>query len=333
MVRGRVTGFFRLIEKEVPTSEQPYRLDLLSQVSTTCAEMYIRLQRAHGDLAKPEKASARLVLVCRNDGKLLRFNGSTKAVLGASDSILRSQSCTDWMPHNDIFTLVVNEVLNGRRTGVTQVQNFHWILKGRVLTAELTVVPFFVRADDPSGESKAQPELSHVYIAFANVTSLDSPLVRELCLDVSAGGNDEDDSERSSEGFVLAAHLQLLRKNATDQEFALVSVLMKMLEAVTRYHGRLYMYEGNTVAAIFEDAENFLTCGVVLDRDLGPLVDDFGYDLTVVGAHARLPKVCLGGSNVVSALRQPFLITKLVEAFDAGENKDKSPKRRGKETG
>ena len=33
MVRGRVTGFFRLIEKEVPTSEQPYRLDLLSQVS------------------------------------------------------------------------------------------------------------------------------------------------------------------------------------------------------------------------------------------------------------------------------------------------------------
>merc|ERR1719387_2325106 len=82
MVRGRVTGFFRLIEKEVPTSEQPYRLDLLSQVSTTCAEMYIRLQRAHGDLAKPEKASARLVLVCRNDGKLLRFNGSTKAILG-----------------------------------------------------------------------------------------------------------------------------------------------------------------------------------------------------------------------------------------------------------
>merc|ERR1719181_2368913 len=104
-----------------------------------------------------------------------------------------------------------------------------------------------------------------------------------------------------------------------------------MLEAVTRYHGRLYMYEGNTVAAIFEDAENFLTCGVNLDRELGPLVADFGYDLTVVGAHARLPKVCL--SNVGHALRQPFLITKLVESFEAGESKAaSSPKRKTEKT-
>merc|ERR1719456_1963710 len=118
-----------MIEKVKPESERPYRLDRLSHLSTTCSEVYLRLQRNHGDVLKPEKGGARLVLVCRNDGKLLRFNGSTKAVLGASDSILRSQSCLDWMPHNDIFTLVVNEVLNGSRTGVTQVQNFHWILK------------------------------------------------------------------------------------------------------------------------------------------------------------------------------------------------------------
>ena len=63
------------------------------------------------------------MLVCRHDGRLMRFNGSTKAILGASDSILRSQTCAEWLPHNEIFTWTMQEVREGTNSGYSKCSN------------------------------------------------------------------------------------------------------------------------------------------------------------------------------------------------------------------
>ena len=82
---------------------------------------------------------------------------------------------------------------------------------------------------------------------------------------------------------ILGCHVQLVREDPTDQQFALVSVVMKIMECICKFGGNIYTMDELTICAVFLEHMDMMAAGCIIDQELGPLIDDFGYDITICG--------------------------------------------------
>jgi len=227
------------------------------------------------------------------------------------------------MMENDVWTAALKQIFFGsgeepRRhepgkappqlSGI-YIQDFHWVLKGRVLTAELSCIPYYGKSVDV---------LSQCHICLSNIRPFDGSIVLPLYLTrpdqevfVCEPGHD-----RQCDVFLLACHLQLLRDDATDQDFALTSVRMKLIECIQRFDGKIYLLEEDDLFAIFSDHMDCLSAGCAVDQDLGPLIDDFGYDVTLAACHARF--------DAAVPVAQPYELSRLRQTSRAADLQDRS---------
>ncbi|CEL94265.1 unnamed protein product [Vitrella brassicaformis CCMP3155] len=70
-------------------------------------------QQRRGPLLVEAPRINRLIVVARADGRLERFSGSVRGVLGRSDSILRGVPCWEWLLENDVWTRLMRKMFFG----------------------------------------------------------------------------------------------------------------------------------------------------------------------------------------------------------------------------
>uniref|UniRef100_A0A0G4I8I7 GAF domain-containing protein n=1 Tax=Chromera velia CCMP2878 TaxID=1169474 RepID=A0A0G4I8I7_9ALVE len=106
-----------------------------------------------------------------------------------------------------------------------------------------------------------------------------------------------------------------LGPEGTGSEFAFVTVLMKVLETITKFGGQAYSVDvdSHEVHAVFWNHVDCLSCGCVCDQELGPTVDDCGFDLVVAAMHVRMPLEPLPAPLPFSVDRLHTLITQRKE--------------------
>lgn len=324
MASGAIIGMIRLHDDPVRQTFEDLDIAMLQTFGCVAGEVANWLRKTYEPARSRDRHLQRLILVTRTDGRLVRFNGSTKAVLGKSDSVLRSVACWEWMMENDVWTATMKQLFFGSGeepkakalepaepkatlSGI-YIKDFHWVLKGKVLTAELSCIPYY--ADSCA-------VLSQCHICLSNIRPFDGSVVLPLYLTPSdQDTEDHDPSDRTCDSFLLGCHLQLLRDDATDQEFALTSVRMKLIECIQRFDGKIYLLGEDDLYAIFSDHVDCLCAGVAVDQDLGPLIDDFGYDVTVCSTHARFD-----GAVPVAP---PYELSRLRQTSRAADLQDRS---------
>ena len=304
---GRCIGIMRFLDSPSRTSFESVDSEMLRTYASIVAETMNWVRRTHllSDVTAGKQtmqdrgAHGRLVLVTKADGRLIRFNGSTKAILGKSDSILRSTPCWEWLMESDVWRLATKYVFErsggsfGKspprspqaKTATTSadktsdesedlaspdnsiyIKDFHWLLKGRLMTANLMITSF----RQPS--LKKDTGMSHCYICLSGIRAVNCSMLMPVSKQLRVATSTETTARGNSKFqhlFLLGCHVQLVREDATDQQFALVSVVMKIMECICKFSGNIYTMDDLTICAVFLEHMDMMAAGCIIDQELG----------------------------------------------------------------